>query len=69
MMKYFDMRLAGTALGYCEVKPPDPRNDTDSLCTDPIRLGIFSRNVMLRKVNHIACFLQAVGKKFNIVCI
>ncbi|KAI9334334.1 hypothetical protein BD770DRAFT_19056 [Pilaira anomala] len=69
MMKYFDIKLAGTALGYCEVKPADARNDTDSLCNDLIRLAIFSRNVMLRKVNHLACSLQAVGKKFNIICI
>ena len=68
MIKYFDIKLAGTTLEYCEVKPPDARNDNDSLCNDLIRLAIFSRNVRLRKVNHLDCSLQAVGKKFNIVC-
>lgn len=63
------MKLPGTTLGYCEVKPPDARNDTDRLCTDLIRLANFSRNVMLKEVNQLTCSLQAVGKSFNIVCV
>ncbi|KAI8887164.1 hypothetical protein K501DRAFT_242880 [Backusella circina FSU 941] len=67
MMKHYDRRLYGTTLGYCEVKSSDAHNDVESLCTDLIRLATFSRNVMLRKANKIACSLQAVGKKFNTV--
>ncbi|KAG2214285.1 hypothetical protein INT47_000841 [Mucor saturninus] len=66
-MKHFDRKLFGTTLGYCEVKSPDAQKDIGSLCTDLIRLAILSRKLMLRKANHVACSLQAVGKKFNIV--
>lgn len=69
VMKHYDMKLSGTILGYCEVKPADAQHDVDSLCTDLIRLAIFSRNIMSRKNNKIACSLQAVGKKLKIVCI
>lgn len=69
VMKHYDMKLAGTTLGYCEVKPADAQHDVDNLCTDLIRLAIFSRNIMSRKDNKIACSLQAVGKKLNIVYI
>ncbi|KAL7309288.1 hypothetical protein PS15m_011394 [Mucor circinelloides] len=61
VMKHYDMKLSGTILGYCEVKPADAQHDVDSLCTDLIRLAIFSRNIMSRKNNKIACSLQAVG--------
>jgi hypothetical protein len=61
-MKHYDQKLSGTTLGYCEVKPPDAQNDADNLCADLIRLGLFSRNIMLRKANRLACSLQAVGK-------
>ncbi|KAL7323355.1 hypothetical protein PS15p_211272 [Mucor circinelloides] len=61
VMKHYDMKLSGTILGYCEVKPADAQHDVDSLCTDLIRLAIFSRNIMSRKNNKIVCSLQAVG--------
>ncbi|CEP09290.1 hypothetical protein [Parasitella parasitica] len=61
MMKHYDRRLYGTTLGYCEVKPSDAHNDLECLCIDLIRLATFSRNVMSRKANKIACSLQAVG--------
>ncbi|KAG1047249.1 hypothetical protein G6F43_010293 [Rhizopus delemar] len=61
IMKHYDRKLYGTTLGYCEVKPSDAHNDVDNLCTDLIRIGIFSRNIMSRKANKIACSLQAVG--------
>ncbi|CAO3666577.1 unnamed protein product [Rhizopus stolonifer] len=61
VMKHYDQKLSGTTLGYCEVKPLDAQNDVDSLFADLIRLAMFSRNIMLRKDNKIACSLQAVG--------
>ncbi|CAO0796102.1 unnamed protein product [Mucor circinelloides] len=62
VMKHYGMKLSGTTLGYCEVKPADAQNDVDSLCTDLIRLAMFSRNIMSRKDDKIASSLQAVGK-------
>ncbi|KAG1142913.1 hypothetical protein G6F37_007290 [Rhizopus arrhizus] len=61
VMKHYDMKLSGTTLGYCEVEPADAQHDIDGLCTDLIRLASFSRNIMSRKDNKIACSLQAVG--------
>ncbi|KAI9274036.1 hypothetical protein EDC94DRAFT_579996 [Helicostylum pulchrum] len=55
------MKLSGTTLRYCEVKPADAQHDVDSLCTYLIRLAIFSCSIMSRKDNKIACSLQAVG--------
>ncbi|KAI9243689.1 hypothetical protein BY458DRAFT_591557 [Sporodiniella umbellata] len=60
VIKHYDMKLSGTTLGYCEVKPADVRHDTDSLCTGLVRLALFSRKIVLRKENNIACTLQAV---------
>lgn len=64
VMKHFDRKLSGTTLGYCEVKPSDSQANVDLLCQDLVRLALFSRNVLLRKDNKIACCLQVVGKLF-----
>ncbi|KAG2198538.1 hypothetical protein INT47_008642 [Mucor saturninus] len=61
VIKHYDMKLSGTTLGYCGVKPADSQHDVDCLFTDLIRLAMFSPNTMSRKDNKIACSLQAVG--------
>ncbi|KAI9247908.1 hypothetical protein EDC94DRAFT_625427 [Helicostylum pulchrum] len=61
VMKYYNQKSNGMTFGYCEVKPTDSLNSIDLLCQDLVRLALFSRNIMLRKTNHISCCLQIVG--------
>ncbi|GAA5815775.1 hypothetical protein MFLAVUS_009290 [Mucor flavus] len=65
VMKYYNQKSNGVTFGYCEVKPTDSLNSIDLLCQDLVRLALFSRNVMLRKTNHISCCLQIVGMHFS----
>ncbi|KAI8876777.1 hypothetical protein K501DRAFT_279089 [Backusella circina FSU 941] len=41
VMKHYDKKLFGAALGYCEVNFLDAQNDVESLYTDLIRLALF----------------------------
>jgi hypothetical protein len=65
VMKYYSQKGQSVALGYCEVKPLDTISKQDLLCKDLLRLGEFTRNIMNRKNNKLACCLQAVGNFFE----
>ncbi|KAI7895865.1 uncharacterized protein EV154DRAFT_494002 [Mucor mucedo] len=48
-------------LGYVEVKPPDFDSNPELAFKDLVRLGTFSRRLMLRKNNSTVIFVQCIG--------
>lgn len=61
VLKLVNQKTSNVTLGFCEVKPSDCTKSS-LLCTDLLRLGTFSKKVMLRKENKTSVCIQAIGK-------
>ncbi|KAK4509863.1 uncharacterized protein ATC70_007167 [Mucor velutinosus] len=59
--EFYHFALPPGALGYVEVKPPDFESNPELAFMDLIRLGIFSRRLMLRKNNQKVIVIQCIG--------